>query len=123
MRPWFGAKMQAVTSDIAASLGMTAPRGALITEVAPGGPAQRAGFASGDVILAVDGVNVDDPSAFNFRLATKPLGETTKLTRLRGGKSEEVELTIEPAPTGEDLRATISGNSRFSGASVRQIDA
>jgi serine protease Do len=123
VRPWFGAKMQAVTSDIAASLGMTAPRGALITEVAPGGPAQRAGFASGDVILAVDGVNVDDPSAFNFRLATKPLGETTKLTRLRGGKSEEVELTIEPAPTGEDLRATISGNSRFSGASVRQIDA
>ena len=42
VRPWFGAKMQAVTADIAASLGMAAPHGALITEVAPGGPAANA---------------------------------------------------------------------------------
>ena len=123
VRPWFGAKMQAVTADIAASLGMAAPHGALITEVAPDGPAARAGFASGDVVLAVDGVAVNDPSAFNFRLATKPIGETTILSRQRSGATEDVTFTVEAAPVpGNDAIAAISGNSRFAGTSVRQID-
>jgi len=122
VRPWFGAKMQAVTADIAASLGMPAPHGALITEVAPGGPAERAGFASGDVVLSVDGVAVDDPSAFNFRLATKPIGQPVRLERLRGGNTEPVDLTVEAAPSAsEDMLATITADSRFAGTSVRQI--
>lgn len=124
VRPWFGAKLQAVSADIAASLGMAAPHGALIAEVAPDGPADRAGFAAGDVILSVDGVAVDDPSAFNFRLATKPIGQATRLERLRGGVSEAVSFTVEAAPAaGTDMVASIVGNSRFAGTSVRQLDA
>lgn len=123
VRPWFGAKLQAVNADIAASLGMAAPHGALITEVAPGGPAARAGFASGDVILSVDGMAVDDPSAFNFRLATRPIGQTTKLARLRGGTTSTVDFTIQAAPIPDEaMIAQISGQSRFAGASVRQLD-
>ena len=122
VRPWFGAKMQAVSSDIATSLGMTAPHGALITEVAPDGPAAKAGFASGDVILSVDGVAVDDPSAFNFRLATKPIGQKTTLQRLRGGKTDSVEFDVQAAPApAPDMLASISGDSRFAGTSVRQV--
>lgn len=124
VRPWFGAKMQAVNADIASSLGMVAPHGALITEVAPDGPAARAGFGSGDVILSVDGVAVDDPSAFNFRLATKPVGQTTELERLRAGVTETVKFSVEAAPVADGaMVATITGSSRFAGAAVRQIDA
>lgn len=123
VRPWFGAKMQAVDSDIANSLGMDAPHGALITDVAPNGPAARAGFQSGDVILSVDGQRVDDPSAFNFRLATKPIGQTTKLERLRGTAKDTLDFAVEAAPApAENATATISANSRFSGVTVRQLD-
>lgn len=123
VRPWFGAKMQAVDSDIANSLGMDAPHGALITDVAPNGPAARAGLQSGDVILAVDGQRVDDPSAFNFRLATKPIGQTTKLERLRGTSTDTLDFPVEAAPAPDDNAvATISADSRFSGVTVRQLD-
>ncbi|QQR40474.1 DegQ family serine endoprotease [Devosia rhizoryzae] len=123
VRPWFGAKMQAVTSDIAQSLGMLAPHGAMITEVAPGGPAERAGFQSGDVILSVDGQRVDDPSAFNFRLATRPVGETAELERLRGSETDTVAFTVEAAPQPADSAiATINADSRFDGLTVRQLD-
>jgi Do/DeqQ family serine protease len=123
VRPWFGAKMQAVNSDIAASLGMVAPHGAMITEVAPGGPAERAGFQSGDVILSVGGQRIDDPSAFNFRLATTPVGEVAELERLRGTASDTVAFTVEAAPQpAESAIAAISANSRFSGVTVRQLD-
>src|SRR5690606_37570807 len=121
VRPWFGAKMQPVTSDIASSLGMAAPHGAMITEVAPGGPAERAGFRSGDVVLSVDGLRVDDPSAFNFRLATRPVGQATLLERLRGGVTETIEFPVEAAPApGEDAIVTIAADSRVSGVTGRQ---
>lgn len=123
VRPWFGAKLQAVTADIAASLGMQAPHGALITDVAPGGPAERAGFRSGDVILSVEGQRVDDPSAFNFRLATRPLGQVARLERLRGSGTETIDFTVEAAPAaGEGAIATIASGSRFDGVTVQQID-
>lgn len=123
VRPWFGAKLQAVTADIASSLRMTAPHGAMITEVAPGGPAERAGFRSGDVILSVDGQRADDPSAFNFRLATRPLGSTARLERLRGNAVEVIDFLVEAAPLpADDAIVSISGGTRFAGLTARQLD-
>ena len=54
-RPWLGAKLQEVTPDIAESLGLKRPSGALVASVVAGGPAARAGIKTGDLIVSVDG--------------------------------------------------------------------
>src|SRR5437867_4100406 len=64
-RPWLGAKLQAVTPEIAETLGLKLPNGALIANVAPNRPAARAGLKPSDLIVAVEGQSIDDPNAFD----------------------------------------------------------
>src|SRR5262249_29430043 len=63
-RPWLGAKLQAVPSEIAEGLGLKRPTGALVASVSAKSPADRAGLKTGDLIVAVDDQPVDDPNAF-----------------------------------------------------------
>ncbi len=120
IRPWFGARLQVVTSELADGLGLGLARGALIAEVARGGPAEQAGFRDGDVILSVDGFPVERPSAFDFRLATKPVGSTAQVEFFRGGQTRTVELALAAPPDGGEP-ATVSGNTRFSGVTVETV--
>ncbi len=122
VRPWFGARLQSVTADIADSLGIGLARGALISELAPGGPAERAGFQDGDVIIAVDGFAIQQPSALDFRLATKPVGGTAELEFFRNGETKKTTITLEAAPSAGDP-VTISGNTRFAGTTVATVTA
>src|SRR5471032_1760157 len=92
-RPWLGAKLQAVTPEIADSMGLKRPAGALIASVVAGSPAASAGLKPGDVIVSVDGQAVDDTNAFDYRFATKPLGGAAKLGAWRAGR----ELTASVA--------------------------
>ena len=97
-RPWLGAKLQPVTPEIADSMGLKRPAGALVANVVPAGPAAQAGLKAGDLIVSVDGQEVDDPNAFDYRFATKPLGGTAKLGILRAGKEMTVTLALHAAP-------------------------
>src|SRR5690606_9373761 len=117
----FGARTQEVTTDIANSLGLDRPRGALITEVAPGGSAERAGFRPGDVILSVDGIVIQQPSAFDFRLATRQIGSEVTITYFRDGREQEMRVTLEGTPRSGEL-VTVSGNTRFSGVAVESMN-
>src|SRR6185437_1981968 len=82
-RPWLGAKLQIVTADIADSMGLARPSGALVASVDPAGPAAKAGLKAGDLIVTVDGASVDDSNAFGYRFATKPLGGAAQLGVVR----------------------------------------
>ena len=120
-RPWFGARTQDVTSDIADSIGLDRPHGALITEIAQGSTAEKAGFRAGDVILSVDGASVDQASNFDYRLATKPVGETARIGIWRDRKEQEIEVTLAAAPRGSGQTAQIEGNTRFAGTTVETL--
>jgi Do/DeqQ family serine protease len=117
--PWVGATFQPVTSDIAEGLGVSDARGALVADVAPGSPGFRAGLKSGDLVTSIDGVEIDDPSSLNYRLATKGIGATVKLGLIRGGKPYVATLALEAAPETVPRDAVaLKGNSPLSGATV-----
>jgi len=97
-RPWFGARLQVVTPDLVESLGLDRPAGALVAGVVEKGPAAEGGLRQGDVIVTVDGQQVDDPDAFGFRFATKALGGQTNVTVLRGNRRVNLSVRLAPAP-------------------------
>ncbi|HKF11621.1 MAG TPA: trypsin-like peptidase domain-containing protein, partial [Xanthobacteraceae bacterium] len=78
-RPWLGARLQAVTPEIAEGLGLKRPSGALIASVTPTSPAARAGLKTSDLIVAIDGQPVEDANAFDYRFATRPIGGSTQI--------------------------------------------
>ncbi|MGC1354047.1 MAG: Do family serine endopeptidase [Xanthobacteraceae bacterium] len=120
-RPWLGAKLQEVTAEIADSLGLKRPTGALVANVAAGGPAARAGIKTGDVIAAVDGTVVDDPNSFDYRFATKPLGGSAQVTLLRQGREMTVAVGLQTAPESPRDEVEIQARSPFTGAKVANL--
>ena len=120
-RPWLGAKLQAVTADIADSMGLKRPSGALIANVAPGSPAARASLKPGDLIVSVDGQNVEDPNAFDYRFATKPLGGTARLGIVRGGREQTVTVALQIAPELPREEIVIRSRSPFSGVKIANL--
>jgi Do/DeqQ family serine protease len=120
-RPWLGAGLQAVTPEIADSLGLKRPAGALIASVNPASPAGRAGLKTSDLIIGIDGQPIEDPNAFEYRFATKPLGGSTRLGVLRGGKEIALNVTLETAPVVPDEQLVITAPSPFQGAKVSNL--
>ena len=59
---------------------------------------EAAGLAVGDVILAVDGLEIGGADALGYRLATAGIGKTVSLTVLRGDERRTLELPLQPAP-------------------------
>lgn len=120
-RPWLGARLQAVTPEIAETLGLKLPSGALVANVMPNSPSARAGLKLSDLIVAIDGQGVDDPNAFDYRFATRPLGGTAQIDVQRDGKPVKLTIALETAPdTGRD-EITIKSRSPFQGAKIANI--
>lgn len=119
---WIGATGQPVTSDIAESLGLAKPGGVLVKDIYPGGPLANAGVKSGEVVQAVDGADVDDMQALNYRIATHKPGETVKL-HIEAGKSvRDVNVVLALPPENPPREAaTISGRNPLAGAKVENL--
>ncbi|MBV9259741.1 MAG: DegQ family serine endoprotease [Pseudolabrys sp.] len=120
-RPWLGAKLQPLTNEIAESLSLKRPAGALVANVYPDSPAAKGGLKAGDVVVSVDGQSVDDPNAFDYRFATKPLGGSTKLGVLRGGREIDAQVALQTAPETPREEIVIKSRSPFSGAKIANL--
>jgi Do/DeqQ family serine protease len=119
VRPWLGVRSQAVTADVARSLGMAAPHGVLAAELWPNGSAAKAGVHQGDVITAVGGKPVDDEAGLTYAVGGYRPGDTFKLTVHREGADRELIARAEtpPADPPRDERV-IAGRNPLQGATV-----
>ena len=121
-RPWLGARLQAVSPEIAESLGLARPTGVLVQTVVPDSPAGKAGVKVGDLILTVDGQVVDDPQSLNYRFATRPMGGKSVFRINRQGKESEIAVSVEAAPeTVAREELVLRGRTPFAGAKVVNV--
>ncbi len=122
VRPWLGFTAEDVTADVAASLGMPRPIGTLVESIHERGPAAAARLQSGDVVIAVDGREIEDKQALRFRIATRIVGEKVELTVLRRGQTLKIPFELT-APPEDPLRnvTLLRGLHPLAGAKVANL--
>jgi Do/DeqQ family serine protease len=121
-RPWLGARLEAVTRDVAEGLGVDRPVGAYVSRVHAGSPAGQAGLQPGDVIVAVDGQEVADPRSIGYRLTTRGIGNRARLDVVRRGRKLSVDVALKAAPkAGRDDVRNLTGQHPLDGARVANL--
>lgn len=93
-RGFLGVGIQDISPDIAASLGMPEPSGAMVTLPTPDSPAASAGIKSGDVIIAVDDEAIDDALDLSRTISRKDPGTSVKITVWRNGESMDFDISL-----------------------------
>ena len=122
VRPWLGAESQPVTREIARSVGLDRPAGALIRDVTPNSPAGKAGLRVGDVVTAVNGEAVSDPASLRYLASSRPLGEPIKLTVVRDGEERTATIAlIEPPEVPARDERMLEGEHILTGVSVANL--
>jgi serine protease Do len=123
VRPWLGAAGQPVTAEMFQALKLSRPYGVLVNGVHSGSPAEQAGIKVGDVVLAVNGHEIDDPEALRFRIATLSVGSSAQLSVSRNGQERSVAVTLRTPPeTPAREVSEIAGHNPFTGATVANMN-
>jgi S1-C subfamily serine protease len=95
---YLGVTPVTITSDLQQQLGLSETEGALVQQVGTGSPAAKAGIESGDVVTAVDGKTVTSPEDLLATIRDHEPGDTMKVTFVRNGKTETVEVKLVERP-------------------------
>ena len=104
-RAWLGVFIQAVTPEIAESLGLKEPKGALVSQVIKGSPAEKAGIKQGDVIVEFDGKTVKNYNDLPLMVSLQKVGKKVSVKVIRDNKEKnfDVELAVMPEKVGEKV--------------------
>jgi S1-C subfamily serine protease len=120
-RGMLGVTIQSVDADLASSLSLPSARGAIVTSVANGGPAERAGLKRGDVITAINKQPVIDNNSLRNLVASQPPGSNVDVTASRNGRDQNFQVALaelpdreRPESEEEDTSSTgAAGNQKF----------
>ena len=108
-RGWLGVLIQDVTRELAESFGMKRPHGALIAKVLPGGPAEKAGFEVGDVVVKFDGKEISFSSDLPPMVGSSRIGAKIPVEIIRKGKTQTLNVTVAELPADDELQIASGG--------------
>lgn len=108
-RGWLGVSVQEVTAGLARSLNLKATKGAFVRELIKGGPAEKSGVRSGDLIVSLDGYPVENANDFRNRVATARIGKKLEIGFYRKGERMSAQAVVtaykaSPSPAGMESR-------------------
>jgi len=121
-RPWLGVKGKSVTNEFASELGLDRAGGVLVDDVYAGGPAAMAGIVPGDVIMAIDGKEIIDQPALNFRIATMEDGQSVPVAVLSEGfiQERDIILALPPETPARNI-SELDGRHPFQGVKIANL--
>ena len=120
-RGWLGVRIQAVTDDLAESLGLDSSRGALVADLTETGPAEKAGIKAGDVIVRFNGKEVKKLSDLPKIVARSPVGETVDVVVIRKRKEMTIPVKLGLLENGEKIIAKAASKKRAKAAESSTI--
>lgn len=100
-RGWLGVRIGPMSEEVANVLGYDTPVGAVVDEVTPNSPAEIAGFVAGDIILEVEGQELEDPQALQRAIADVQPGTEVDVTIFRKGQQMTLDVTLGELPTSD----------------------
>ena len=118
-RGWLGVRIQAVTEEIAESLGLNSEQGALVASVAEGGPAAKAQIKPGDVILRFDSKLVDEMRRLPRIVAETPIGKEVPVVVWRN--ENEVRLTVSVGELEETESAAVEAEGEAETGKIESL--
>ncbi|MDI9526634.1 MAG: DegQ family serine endoprotease [Pseudomonadota bacterium] len=123
VRGWLGVTVQEITPEIAEAMELKTPRGVLIADVIKGSPAAEAGIRQGDVVVSINGKEVNDPSALQFLVSEIAPGTKVPVTVIRNGSRKSVTVTIGDLSEAEVPRDTylVEDNRFLEGARIAEL--
>jgi serine protease Do len=118
VRGYIGATIQEVTPDVADSLGLKSHKGALVADVTPGGPSDVAGLKAGDLVLAVNGHEIETSEDLLRQVALARPGDTVRLSVRRDGRMQEINVRAGLRPSAASLAQNDEGDQGGAAPSV-----
>jgi serine protease Do len=112
-RGWLGVHVQNVTEEIAVSLGLAEPNGALVAKVSPGSPAAAAGIQPSDVIVKFNGESIENMRSLPRAVAATAIGKSVSVELLRKGETKSFSVTIGRLPEDEEGAVPAKGEEKI----------
>jgi serine protease Do len=116
-RGWLGVLIQDVTRELAESFGMQRPHGALVAKILPGGPAEKAGFEIGDVIIKFGDKEIIFSADLPPLVGSSKIGSKIPVEIIRRGDSKTLRVTIAELPA-EEMIASAGGAGTYQSNSL-----
>ncbi len=121
-RPWLGLEVQEVDAGLAEALGMERPQGLLVRRLEPDSPFLRAGLRPGDVLVALNGQEINSRAGLEFRMASEPLGGEISVSWLRDNRPQQAPVALlappERNPGADTAPLTITAPGPFQGRTL-----